>query len=135
MRSATADSSLNVEAFASSVSWAAVIGGAFTAAALSLILVALGAGFGLSSVSPWAGKGLSASTVTAAAIGWLIISQIIAFAMGGYLAGRMRIRFMAPVQPVMPGPPNQPNSFWAPCAARIKPITRRRINNPNATIS
>jgi len=41
------------ESSSSGVSWAAVIGGAFVAAALSLILLALGTGLGLSSVSPW----------------------------------------------------------------------------------
>jgi hypothetical protein len=40
------------EAHSSEVAWRAVIGGAFVAAALYLILLALGAGFGLSAVSP-----------------------------------------------------------------------------------
>ncbi len=40
------------EAHTSGVSWAAVIGGAFVAAALSLALLALGTGIGLSAVSP-----------------------------------------------------------------------------------
>jgi len=38
----------------SSVSWGAVIAGAFVAAALSLALLALGTGVGFSTVSPWA---------------------------------------------------------------------------------
>ena len=38
------------EAHFSGVSWSAVIGGAFVAAAFSLILLALGAGLGLSAV-------------------------------------------------------------------------------------
>ena len=54
------------EAHASGVSWAAVIAGAFVAAALSLVLLALGAGFGLESVSPWSNTGASASTVSKA---------------------------------------------------------------------
>lgn len=49
---------------------AAVIGGAFTGAALSLILLALGTGLGLSSVSPWSNTGASASTIGKAAIAW-----------------------------------------------------------------
>jgi hypothetical protein len=37
----------------SSVAWPAVIGGAFAAASLTVILLALGTGLGLSAVSPW----------------------------------------------------------------------------------
>ena len=77
----------------SGVSWAAVIAGAFVAAALSLILLALGAGMGLSAVSPWSSAGESASAVGAGAVIWLIVIQIIAFAMGGYLAGRLRTKW------------------------------------------
>ncbi len=78
----------NNEAYSSGVSWAAVVGGAFVAAALSLILLALGTGLGLSSVSPWANVGVSAS-----AIGWVILIQVIASSMGGYLAGRLRTKW------------------------------------------
>src|ERR1035441_10931972 len=56
------------ESHSSGVSWAAVIGGAFVTAALSLILLALGTGFGFSSVSPWSNVGASASTVGTSAI-------------------------------------------------------------------
>ncbi|HEX5228474.1 MAG TPA: hypothetical protein VFW44_12220 [Bryobacteraceae bacterium] len=77
----------------SGVSWGAVIGGAFVTAALSLILLALGAGFGLSAVSPWSNVGASAQAVGAAAIVWLILTEIVASALGGYLAGRLRIRW------------------------------------------
>ena len=82
------------EAHSSGISWPAVIGGAFTAAALSLILFTLGTGLGFSSVSPWSNIGASASTVKAGAIIWLIFTQIIAFAMGGYLAGRLRTKWV-----------------------------------------
>jgi hypothetical protein len=79
----------------SGVSWSAVIGGAFVAAALSLILLALGAGFGLSAVSPWSNVGASAASVGFAAILWLIITEAVASAMGGYLAGRLRTKWHA----------------------------------------
>jgi len=81
------------EAQSSGVSWPAVIGGAFVTAALSLILLALGTGLGLSSVSPWSNAGASASTISTAAIIWLIVMQIISAAMGGYLAGRLRTKW------------------------------------------
>jgi hypothetical protein len=82
------------EAYTSGISWPAVIGGAFVAAALSLILLALGTGLGFSSISPWSNMGVSASTIGKAAIAWLIVAQILASAMGGYLAGRLRTKWV-----------------------------------------
>lgn len=87
--------SVGNEANSSGVSWAAVIAGAFVAAALSVILIALGAGLGLSSVSPWSNVGASASTIGKTTIIWLIFVQIVASAMGGYLAGRLRTKWAA----------------------------------------
>jgi hypothetical protein len=81
------------EAQSSGVSWGAVIGGAFAAAAFYLILLALGAGFGLSAVSPWSNVGASASTVGAVAIAWLVIIELIASGLGGYLTGRLRTKW------------------------------------------
>jgi hypothetical protein len=76
------------------VSWGAVIGGAFAGTALSVILLALGAGLGLSSVSPWSNEGASASAVGTATIIWLIVMQIAASGLGGYLAGRLRTKWV-----------------------------------------
>jgi hypothetical protein len=81
------------EANSSGVAWGAVIGGAVVAAAMHLILLALGAGFELSSISPWANLGISAATAGAAAIIWLIFIEIVSSAMGGYLAGRLRTKW------------------------------------------
>jgi hypothetical protein len=89
-----AESTVKNEAFSSGISWAAVIGGAVVGAAMSLILLALGTGIGLSSISTWSNTGASASTIGMAAITWLIVSQIIASAMGGYLAGRLRTKWV-----------------------------------------
>src|SRR5471032_1469459 len=82
------------EAHSSGVSWAAVIAGAFVAAALSLALLALGAGIGFSAVSPWANTGASASAIGWTAIGWLVLMQLIASSVGGYLAGRLRTKWV-----------------------------------------
>ncbi|MBV8845702.1 MAG: hypothetical protein JO307_23085 [Bryobacterales bacterium] len=82
-----------VEAHSSGVSWGAVIGGAVVAAAIYLILLALGAGFELSAISPWAGAGLSATALGGAAIAWLFVSEIIASGLGGYLTGRLRTKW------------------------------------------
>jgi hypothetical protein len=82
------------EAPSSGVSWSAVFAGAFAAAALSLILLALGTGIGLSSISPWANSGASASSVGKGAIAYLIFVQIVVSAFGGYLAGRLRTKWV-----------------------------------------
>lgn len=81
------------EAHSSGVSWSAVFAGAAGMAALSLILLSLGAGLGLSSVSPWGNVGASASTIKASAILWLILAEIFSSAFGGYLAGRLRTKW------------------------------------------
>ena len=83
------------EASTSGVSWSAVIAGAFVTASLSLVLLALGTGLGLSSVSPWANSGVTASTVGKSAIAWLIFIEVISSALGGYLAGRLRTKWAA----------------------------------------
>ena len=88
------DTSVKNEAPSSGVSWPAVLAGAFAAAALWLILLALGTGIGLSSVSPWSNMGASASAIGIGAIVWLIVTQIIAAAIGGYLAGRLRTKWV-----------------------------------------
>lgn len=93
-QSAFAVPSTTNEASSSGLSWAAVIGGAFVAAATYLILLVLGTGVGLSSVSPWSSQGVSVEAVTIGAIVWLIVSQVIASAMGGYLAGRLRTKWV-----------------------------------------
>ncbi len=78
---------------ASGVSWAAVFAGAVAAAALSLILLLLGSGLGFAAVSPWADKGISAEGLGISAIVWLAFTQLVAAAVGGYLAGRLRKRW------------------------------------------
>lgn len=77
----------------SAVSWGAVAAGAAAAASLSLILLILGVGLGLSSVSPWAREGANAATIGLSTILWLSLTQVLASAMGGYLAGRLRARW------------------------------------------
>jgi len=67
----------------SGLSWGAVIAGAFVAAALSLALLALGTGIGLSAVSPWANVSASTSMVGWTAIIWAILMELIASSTGG----------------------------------------------------
>jgi len=79
----------------SAVSWGAIAAGAAAAAALSLILLILGVGLGLSSVSPWVREGVSATSFGVSTIVWLTLTQLLSSAMGGYLAGRLRTKWIA----------------------------------------
>lgn len=79
---------------ASAVSWGAIAAGATAAAALSLILLILGTGLGFASVSPWYRQGMDATSFTTSTIVWLTATQLLASAMGGYLAGRLRTKWV-----------------------------------------
>lgn len=78
----------------SAVSWSSIAAGAVSAAALTLALLALGAGMGLSSVSPWADSGVSASTFKNLTGAYLVAVAVISSAIGGYLAARLRTRWV-----------------------------------------
>ncbi|HVJ38563.1 MAG TPA: hypothetical protein VM687_12275 [Stenotrophomonas sp.] len=88
-------SEVETSAAQSAVSWGAILAGAAASAALSLILVILGVGLGLSSVSPWAFEGVSAETFGWASIIWLALTTIAASGLGGYIAGRLRTKWTA----------------------------------------
>jgi hypothetical protein len=76
------------------VSWGAVFAGAVGAAAFSLILILLGTGLGLAVVSPWANDGASAEAIGVSTIVWITVVQALASILGGYLAGRLRTRWL-----------------------------------------
>jgi hypothetical protein len=77
------------------VSWAAVAAGAIAAAALTLVLLAFGAGMGFSAVSPWGNSGVSASTFQIGTGVYLIVVAMLASTIGGYVAGRLRTKWVA----------------------------------------
>jgi hypothetical protein len=78
----------------SAASWGAIIAGAFVAASVTLILLALGAGLGFASVSPWQGHGVTATTFAATTAIWFIVTQWVSACLGGYIAGRLRTRWI-----------------------------------------
>lgn len=82
------------ESRVSAVSWAAVFAGAFVTVASGLMLIALGAGVGFASVSPWSGSGVSATTFTVAMAIWLIVVQWLSAALGAYVTGRLRTKWV-----------------------------------------
>jgi len=78
----------------SAASWPAILAGAFVAVAMSLVLIALGSGLGFAEVSPWQGRGVSATTFTVTTAIWLIVTQWISACLGGYIAGRLRTKWV-----------------------------------------
>lgn len=79
---------------ASAVSWPAIFAGAFVASAVTLILLALGSGIGFASISPWPNAGVTGMTFAVVSAIWLILTQWISAAFGGYIAGRLRSRWI-----------------------------------------
>lgn len=82
------------ESRASAVSWAAIAAGGIAAAGFTLFLIELGAGLGLSAVSPWSPSQPSATAISVAAGISLCMISIMASALGGYIAGRLRVRWV-----------------------------------------
>jgi hypothetical protein len=78
----------------SAASWPAIFAGAFVAAAATLILLALGSGIGFASISPWQNHGASLTAFAMTTAIWLIVTQWISAALGGYIAGRLRGRWI-----------------------------------------
>ena len=77
----------------SAVSWGAIIAGAVIGAALTITLVTGGTGLGLLSVSPWQNDGASGSAIAISTIIWLLVTQVIAYGVAGYVTGRLRTKW------------------------------------------
>jgi len=77
----------------SGVSWGAILAGASCAASLSFLLLVLGFGLGLSAVSPWTDAGASLAVIGISSVLWVSFTQIAASGLGGYIAGRLRVRW------------------------------------------
>jgi len=77
----------------SAVAWAAVIAGAVGSVALGFVLLSLAAGFGMTIGSPWPTQNPSLTTFSAQSGAVLILAQVLCGAFGGYLAGRLRIKW------------------------------------------
>lgn len=84
----------NNSSLLSGVSWGSIFAGAAGAFSLSMVLFILGIGLGLTTISPWRGSSLSPAGHGIAALLWLTVTQIIASIVGGYLAGRLRVKWV-----------------------------------------
>ena len=71
------------------VSWGAVIAGAVVALAIALMLNALGAGVGATTIDAAGRSSPSASSFGIGAAVWLLISNLIGLGLGGYVAARL----------------------------------------------
>jgi hypothetical protein len=76
------------------VSWAAVVAGAVTSCALTLVMLWFGIGLGFAVVSPWGNSGISATSFEIGAGLYFIVVAMISSALGGYMAGRLRNRWI-----------------------------------------
>lgn len=72
------------------VDWSCALGGATLAAAISSLLLAFGSGLGLSLLSPWPSERMNSTLFGIIMIVWTVFVPLLAFAVGGYFAGRLR---------------------------------------------
>jgi hypothetical protein len=84
--------SLGSATSASAVSWSAIFAGASVAAAASLVLLTLAIGLGMLTVASW--PYVSGARVAAEAAIALIVMQWVSAALGGYITGRLRTRWI-----------------------------------------
>src|SRR5436190_11978758 len=82
------------ESRTSATSWGAIAAGGIAAAGFSLFLFELGTGIGLSVASPWANSSPSSTTISIVAGISLCLISIMASALGGFIAGRLRTRWV-----------------------------------------
>ena len=90
-----APGAIPVESSQSALTWGPIIGGAVAATGISLILLLLGSGVGLTMVSPWQGQSASIGSLAITSAIWLVIVQWLSSAFGGYLTGRLRTKWAA----------------------------------------
>jgi hypothetical protein len=88
------DTTASTESSSSAVSWGPIVAGAFAASTLTLILMLLGSGLGLTMVSPWSNEGATVTTFAVSTAIWLVIVQWLSSAAGGYLTGRLRTKWV-----------------------------------------
>jgi hypothetical protein len=90
---ATVDAVVTAPKSQAAASWPAIFSGAFVAVSASLILMFVGSGVGLTSLSAWSSAGAAIKALTVNAAIWLIVTQWFSAALGGYIAGRLRTRW------------------------------------------
>ena len=82
------------EASKSAVSWAAIFAGTTVAISISIVLVVLGSGLGLASLTPSVRSAASPTGLAALATVWIVVVQWLSAGCGGYVTGRLRTRWV-----------------------------------------
>ncbi len=95
MYNPTTDNTASINSPSSAVAWPAIWAGAFAALTLSLILSILGAGISAASLPTSDQVRASATALTSGVVIWLIFTQWLASGFGGYLAGRLRTKYIS----------------------------------------
>jgi hypothetical protein len=73
------------------VQWGPIVLGGLGASAISIVLLAFGSGIGLSAVSAHPYAGASAKALAVISGIYVLITAVVSFALGGYVAGRLRV--------------------------------------------
>lgn len=89
----TTTNDIPFESSSSAVSWGPIIAGALAATVMTLVLMLIGSGLGLTMISPWENDSSSLTTIGTSAAIWLVLVQWISAALGGYLTGRLRTKW------------------------------------------
>jgi len=84
----------SVESSASAVEWPAITAGALAAVGATIILLAFGSGTGIAVSRPWAFNAPAPETFGFAIAAAMIVTQWLASAVGGYLSGRLRKKWV-----------------------------------------
>lgn len=74
------------------VDWAAIFAGAVVASAIGVVFAGFGAALGLSALSPQEGEGSGMLSLILTGL-WALITILVSYGTGGYVAGRMRRRY------------------------------------------
>ncbi len=93
MNSSTITDGPNVESSSSGIHWSSILGGAAIGTAVSVMLIPLGSAFGLGSFSVFTATAGSAVAFTAGMAIWLVVMQWVSSGIGGYIAGRLRVKW------------------------------------------
>ena len=75
------------------ISWSAILAGAAASLAASMVVAGVAAGLGLKMAAAWPAGRMSPSDFTPIVGAAMVLAQVLCFALGGYLAGRLRVKW------------------------------------------
>lgn len=88
------DEVVETESSRPALSWGPIIAGGLAASTLTFVLMILGSGLGLTLMSPWSAQGVGATNFAVSTAVWLVVVQWVSAIVGGYLAGRLRTKWV-----------------------------------------